>query len=454
MKEDQNIEWKATWRDDYLRWICGFANAEGGLLVIGRNDKGTAVGVKDAARLMEEIPNKVRDILGIMVAVNLRQEQGNELVEVRVDPYPSPVNCKGEYFYRSGSTNQMLKGAALDRFLLRKHGRAWDSAPLPGLKAADLDTEALKTFRRLALKSQRLKESVLEEPDQTLLEKLHLVEGRYLTRAAALMFHPTPERFFTGASVKIGYFESDANLRYQDEVQGDLITQVNSTIEILTTKYLRAWITYQGLQRIETWPMPMAALREAVLNAVAHKDYGSGIPIQISVYPDKLMIWNPGELPPDWTLEKLLGKHASIPFNPDVANVFFRAGMIEAWGRGIERIMEACRKAGTPDPEVKCEPSGLWVAFHFLSEHRTGAPEASAKTSVKSSVKTSVKASVKTSVRVLDLLERNPDMTLAQVAAELGRSVRTVERAASKLVKAGRLRYVGPQRGGHWKVLK
>ncbi len=197
---------------------------------------------------------------------------------------------------------------------------------------------------------------MLEEPDQSLLEKLHLVQGRYLTHAAALMFHPEPERFFTGASVKIGAFENDANLRHHDEVQGDLITQVNQTLEVLKAKYLRALISYEGVQRVETWPMPMPALREAVLNAVAHKDYASGNPIQIRVYSDKLMIWNQGQLPPSWTLEKLLGTHASVPFNPAVANVFFRAGMIEAWGRGIERMMEACRGAGTPEP-IACRSS-------------------------------------------------------------------------------------------------
>ena len=83
----------------------------------------------------------------------LAEKNGNELIEIRVDPYPSPVNYKGEYYYRSGSTNQMLKGAALDRFLLRKHGRTWDGSPLPGLKPADLNAGALETFRRLALKS-------------------------------------------------------------------------------------------------------------------------------------------------------------------------------------------------------------------------------------------------------------------------------------------------------------
>jgi len=129
-------------------------------------------------------------------------------------------------------------------------------------------------------------------------------------------------------------------------------------------------VSYEGLQRIETYPVPEPA-REAVLNAVVHKDYASGIPIQISVYPDRLMIWNLGELPADWTVDKLLAKHASIPFNPDVAGVFFRMGMIESWGRGIERMLDACRAAGTPEPELRYEHTGLWVTFSFRPEHRT-----------------------------------------------------------------------------------
>ena len=150
MREAQHIEWKESWRDEYLRWICGFANAEGGVLVIGRNDKGKAVGVKDARRLLQEIPNKVRDILGIMVDVNLVEEAGKEILEIVIEPYPSPVSYKGEYHYRSGSTKQELKGAALHRFLLRKQGRHWDDAPVPGLDTTDCSQSGLQLFRTRA----------------------------------------------------------------------------------------------------------------------------------------------------------------------------------------------------------------------------------------------------------------------------------------------------------------
>ena len=125
-----------------------------------------------------------------------------------------------------------------------------------------------------------------------------------------------------------------SELLYHDEIHGDLFTQASKTLDLLTTKYLKAGIRYEGIQRIETFPVPDDALREAVLNAIIHKDYSSGATIQISVYADKLMVWNPGQLPSNWTVAKLIGKHSSKPFNPDVANAFFRAGEIEAWGQG------------------------------------------------------------------------------------------------------------------------
>ena len=224
MKENQRIEWKESWRDEYLKWICGFANAEGGVLVIGRNDKGEAVGVKDAPRLLQDIPNKVRDILGIMVDVNLLEEAGKETLEIVVEPYPSPVSHKGEYHYRSGSTKQELKGAALDRFLLRKQGLHWDGVPVPYVTLADLDATVLRRFREQAVVSHRLSPAIFRESDAQLLDKLRLIAGRYLKRAAVLLFHPDPERFVAlimASATPAAYFRGQ-NVQVSDKygIQG------------------------------------------------------------------------------------------------------------------------------------------------------------------------------------------------------------------------------------------
>ena len=111
--------------------------------------------------------------------------------------------------------------------------------------------------------------------------------------------------------------------------------------------------------------MPREALREALLNACINKDYAEASPIQIRVYENKLEIINGGVLPEGWTVETLLSSHRSMPYNPDIANTFFRAGEIEAWGRGIERIITACKNDGFSTPEFRYDASGIWTTFKF-----------------------------------------------------------------------------------------
>jgi ATP-dependent DNA helicase RecG len=323
-KENQHIEWKINWKDDYLKWICGFANADGGKLEIGKDDNGNIIGIKNAKKLLEDLPNKIRDVLGILVNVNLKSQFNLEWLSIEVDPYPFPVNYKGQFHYRSGSTKQELKGVALNRFLLQKQGKNWDSTPVPYVKIKDLSPNAFSHFKNQATQTKRLDKSILKKNKKTLLEKLRLFDRDFLKRAALLLFHPDPEMFFTGAYIKIGYFRTETDLRFQDEVHGYLFKQVEKTMELLLSKYLEAQIRYQGIHRIEEFTYPEAALREAIINAIAHKDYSSGNPIQIKVYDNRISIWNAGELQTPLTVKKLLINHPSIPFNPDIATTFFR----------------------------------------------------------------------------------------------------------------------------------
>ena len=368
-QENQTIEWKESWRDEYLGCLCGYANAKGGTLFIGKDDHGKVVGVAKARKLLEDLPNKIRDVLGIMADVELRTEDGLDYVAISVQAYPSsPVNYKSEYHYRTGSTKQILKGAALNKFLMERMGIRWDAQPVPNVTSDDLDPAAFKLFRTSAARAKRVEGKELARPNEELLDALHLYDGGQLKRAAVLLFHPKPERFVTGAYVKIGFFgESATDLKYQDEVNGPLLQQVEGTIGLLTTKYMQAAISYEGIQRVEEYPYPEKALREAVVNAIAHKDYSSGNPIQIHVFPDRLQIWNEGQIPVEWSLEKFLGKHTSQPANPDIANTFFRAGFIEQWGRGIALILSECEAHGIVKPSFTYDFHGLEVEFQDKS---------------------------------------------------------------------------------------
>ena len=363
MPETQNTEWKASWRDEYLKWICGFANAKGGKIYIGKDDNGNVVGVANAKKLLEDIPNKTKDILGIIVDVNLRTTTEGEYLEINVEDYPYPVNYKGQYHYRSGSTKQELKGAALNKFMLQKKGKKWDAVPVPNVLVSDLKEGTFNFFRKRAYKSKRIEEEVLTDSNEHLIENLQLKENEFLKRAAILLFHPKPENFVTGSYIKIGFFESDSELMYQDEIHGNIFEQIEKTMELLFTKYIKANMSYEDIQRVETYEYPKEAVREALLNAIIHKDYSGNAPIQISVYKDKIMLWNDGQLPENWTIETLTKKHSSKPYNPDIANAVFRCGYIESWGRGTIKIIEKCKEAGLPTPSYYYESSGFWVEF-------------------------------------------------------------------------------------------
>ena len=449
------MEWKESWRDEFLSVICGFANAEGGKLQIGRNDNGEVVGVSGVQKLLEDLPNKIRDVLGIQVAVNLRRKRVRECIEIEVPAYTSPISLRGHYFQRSGSTTLELKGASLDRFLLRRQGRTWDAVPIPGVNVRNLSSLALKRFRALARNGGRVESGMLRESAASLLGKLKLFEGRMLKRAAVLLFHEDPEKYVTGAFVKIGFFRSETDLAYHDEVHGDLFTQVKTVTDLLVTKYLKASIRYEGLQRIEQFPVPEPALREAILNALIHRDYAKGAPVQIRVYEDRLKIWNPAVLPEGWTLEDLLRDHASLPYNPNVANAFFRAGEIEAWGRGIQRIFQACAEARTPEPQLRVSGHDLWIEFAFppeyastlLSERTTSSYGQTPEWGEKWGEKTTVKR-----IRIALAMRKNSKVTTLELSTLLGMVPTAMDRHLKAMRDNGSIIRVGPAKGGHWKV--
>jgi ATP-dependent DNA helicase RecG len=119
--EHQSIEWKQSWRDEYLKWICAFANTQGGTIIIGKDDTGAVVGVENAAKLLEDLPNKIRNDLGIVASVNLETENGKPYIRIEVGSYDFPVSYHGKYYIRSGSTTQELNGNELNNFALRRH---------------------------------------------------------------------------------------------------------------------------------------------------------------------------------------------------------------------------------------------------------------------------------------------------------------------------------------------
>jgi ATP-dependent DNA helicase RecG len=245
-------------------------------------------------------------------------------------------------------------------------GRTWDDLSVSRKATlADLDEKAISYFLRLALKSGRIASDADRYDTEALLENLELVnEDGELRNATILLFGKNPKRYFLTSYFKIGRFgASDADLRFQDIIEGNIFEMVDKVMERLKEKYLISPISYEGLHRIETLEYPEDGLREALLNAVVHKDYTDNSTIQLSVYDDKLILWNPGVLPFDITVDTLKKKHPSRPRNRYIADIFFRAGYIESWGRGIKKMVDSFKKAGLPEPIFEELAGGLQVTL-------------------------------------------------------------------------------------------
>ena len=360
MSETQNVEYKSSWHDDYLKWICGFANAQGGQIYIGKDDAGKVVDLEDYKRLMDEIPNKIKNSLGITAEVNLLQEDEKHFIEIIVQSYSVPISLRGRYYYRSGSVKQELTGVALSEFLLKKAGQTWDNMPEERATIADIDENTIKKYLRKAETGGRLPDTDGLTTEE-LLEKLRLAENGKLKRAAIVLFGKDPGKFYPNIFVKIGKFEDDDfTIRFQEVEEGNVIEVLEKVLRTLDYKFLIKNISFEGMNRIETLEYPVPALREMLLNALIHRNY-MGAPTQLRVYDNKLQLWNHGTLPVGITLDKLSKSHSSFPRNPILAEACFKGSYIDSWGSGIMKIVNSCKVAGLPTPTLEEDMGGFMV---------------------------------------------------------------------------------------------
>ncbi|MCK5357966.1 MAG: putative DNA binding domain-containing protein, partial [Elusimicrobiales bacterium] len=362
MKEHQTIEYKQIWRDDYLKWVCGFANAKGGIVYIGKNDNGKVVGIRDYKKLMEDLPNKIHDLLGIMAEINLRKKKSLYFIEIIVPTYSVPISYRGRYYYRSGSTKKELTGSSLNEFLLKKSGKSWDEVVETRAKLSDIDKKSVEIYLKSAVQAKRFPANE-KLSLKNLLIKLQLLEKGKLKRAALVLFGKEPMRFFPSMYARIGRFgESKVDLRFQESIEGNLIYCLQEVLNQLDRKFLISPVSFDGIHRLEKWQYPLPALREILLNALIHKNY-MGAHIQIEVHDDRLCFWNDGKLPEDLPIKLLKKNHSSKPRNPIIADVCFKGGYIDAWGRGIKKIMDACKEERLPEPEFEENSGGIMVTL-------------------------------------------------------------------------------------------
>ena len=245
---------------------------------------------------------------------------------------------------------------------------------LPGVSLTDLDGRIFDEYRHRGVESQRLPPQALNESDEAVIERLRLRDGTRLKRAAVLLFHPEPHRFFMDAGVKIGAFRG-AELLYQDEIGGDLFTQVDRVMDLLYTKYSRGLVSYNDIYRVETFPVPRAAMREAVVNAVVHRDYATPASTQIRVYDNRITLRNAAQLPPDWTAP-VTGGLQSRPHKPACGSRLLPRGNDRSLGARDPPYRGTLSGGGEPradvDPGAGRRPVSAVSVFRGVPDCRPG----------------------------------------------------------------------------------
>lgn len=356
-----------------VREICAFLNAGGGALYVGVGDRGEPVGLRDP----EGDADRLRSALGEQLvpsypaAVRVEQGGNRSYVVVEVPPGPEPpYTAGGKFFVRKEAHTGVGSDADLSNLLAsrRERARRWERQPALGITIRDMDEEEV---RRTASEAGRRRLSGLADLTETeaILDGLQLLDGGQLTNAAAVLFARNPARHYPQTRVRAARFEDDDATEFVDNrvFEGHAF-HLAEAVQAFLRQHLpvSSRLERGAFQRTDAPAYPPFALREGLMNALVHRDYSafSG-GLSVSIYPNRLEIWNSGRLPEGLTTKDLKTARVSRPHNPDIAHVFFLRGLVERWGIGTRRIVEECRAEGLPDPRWEEVGGGIRLTLYL-----------------------------------------------------------------------------------------
>ncbi|AAM05757.1 AlbA family DNA-binding domain-containing protein [Methanosarcina acetivorans] len=362
--ESETLEFKEKFDDRTVESAVAFANAKGGMILIGVSDKGNITGLDIGKETLAKWANQVSDKTEpqLIPEIEVLEFEGKKVVTVKIPEYPiKPVSVRGRCFKRVNNSNRSMNSQEIAEMHLQSTGMSWDRFPAAGKSLEDLDLGKVSRYIRKARVSGRKGFGEEEDPVQV-LEKMELVKDGKPTRAAGLLFCKDGRRFLSQAVIHCGRFK-DQTLVIDDRlIEGTLFEQVEEAMDFVRKNTNVKFVMTGKPEREEVWDYPLEAVREAVINAVCHRDYTIMSHIEIRIYDDELIVWSPGGLPLGLTMEDLFKPHASKLRNKGIAEVFFDTKIIEQWGSGIEKIQNYCREAGLPEPVFE-EYQGFRVIF-------------------------------------------------------------------------------------------
>lgn len=428
--------------------LCGFLNGDGGILLFGVNNDGRIVGQTVADNTLQDVAQHIRLLEPIPQVKQLRIPVGGnkEVLAVVVDKGDDPpYTYNGRPYMRVGNTTCRMPHSEYDqRLLTRLHSHhRWENHPAEGYTLDDLDQNEIRRTIESALQAQRL-ESTVTNPAE-ILERLGLKRGDILLQAAVVAYGKRLLPDYPQCALRLARFKGTMKTEFTDQRQlnGHAFLLLEEAYLFLRRHLPVAGRIQPGLFDREDQPIfPPMALREALVNAICHRDYSiAGGAISIGIFDDRLEIASTGTIPEGITVADLKRDHASRPRNPILAEVFFRRGLVERWGRGTQKIVELCQAAGHPEPQFE-ERAGE-VVVRFLPGEYFSPPRASHDLTARQR-------------EILQVLGTGEKLAVREITAVLSEEVasRTVGDDLSMLRRLGLVDLGGHGAGARWWLKK
>jgi ATP-dependent DNA helicase RecG len=367
--ETETSEFKKSLSEikEIITAISAFSNSKGGLILIGVNDNKDISGVNIGKTTLENLINNIKRETDpqIFPSITVTDIENKEVILIKVaESEDKPVFFKDKSYKRVGKTNQRISSSEMRKLVRIEANRSyWDKKICEGATLDDINEQKVKWFLQLSKNKRRL-DLDSETPIVESLEKLELIKEGQLTNAAVLLFCNDPQKFFLQAEVRCARFKGTIPLEFIDMkvFQGNIIDQRESALNFVK-EHIKLHAEIVDVERIETWEYPIEAVREAITNAICHRDYSLSSNIQVRIFDDRLEVWGCGPLPAPITVEDLKVKHRSVLRNPLIGNCFFLIKFIKHWGTGTQRILDACLDRDLPEPLFEVNTNDLIVIF-------------------------------------------------------------------------------------------
>lgn len=369
--EGLRVEFKPSLSDiDRITEVASsFANSKGGIIIIGVSNAGKIRGVDIGKQTIERLTNTIVDNLDPKIYPEIKPYKidRKSIISIEVSESPDkPHLAYGKAFIRVGKNTKAMSRSEYERQLIRKHREMlqFDKQACEKAVLKNIDSVKIKWFLKEARKQRGLKISEDAELDN-ILKHLKLLQDGKLTNAALLLFGKEPK--FIQSEVKCIRFKGNKPFKpYIDfqTIEGNVFDLVDRALDFVLRNIRKAvWLVPGQVQREEKYEYPPEAIREAIVNAIVHRDYSSPSRVQVRVFDDYMEVWNPGELPEGWTVEKLKQKHESIPRNPLLFKQFFWVKYVEDVGGGTLDIIRECREWGLAEPNFEYTGTSLVVTL-------------------------------------------------------------------------------------------